>query len=190
MRRQSSELMAQIAPDFHLLDVWDMPAEGGRDDFGRLVEIVTSFDPAKSDSTPTRALFALRFRIGALLHWDDPSPARPTLQDRVPVHLRNTATTPPIVSDHGFVPLYRTDDEWAAEISNATVHGVLHLAWVDRHNGRYGGQLSVYVKPRGMLGRGYLALISPFRHLVVYPALLRQIGRAWNRQPRPVRSPR
>ncbi len=24
-----------------------------------------------------------------------------------------------------------------------------------------------------------MALIAPFRHLVVYPAMMRQIGRAW-----------
>lgn len=40
-------------------------------------------------------------------------------------------------------------------------------------------RLAVYVKPRGRLGRQYMAFIAPFRHWVVYPALLRQIERAW-----------
>ena len=35
------------------------------------------------------------------------------------------------------------------------------------------------VKPRGRLGKQYMAFIAPFRHWVVYPALLRQIERAW-----------
>jgi hypothetical protein len=39
--------------------------------------------------------------------------------------------------------------------------------------------MAIYVKPRGVLGHAYLKLISPFRHLIVYPALLREIGRAW-----------
>jgi hypothetical protein len=29
-----------------------------------------------------------------------------------------------------FRSLYLLDDEWAAEIANQTVHGVLHLGWV------------------------------------------------------------
>ena len=52
------------------------------------------------------------------------------------------------------MPLYRTDDEFAAEISNQTVHGVLHLAWVEQGDGRYQAQMAVYVKPRGRLGQG------------------------------------
>jgi hypothetical protein len=39
--------------------------------------------------------------------------------------------------------------------------------------------MAVYVKPRGRLGKQYMAFIAPFRHWVVYPALLRQIERAW-----------
>jgi hypothetical protein len=46
--------------------------------------------------------------------------------------------------------------------------------------GRYQGQMAVYVKPRGGFGAAYMALIRPFRHRVVYPALMRRIERAWN----------
>jgi hypothetical protein len=80
----------------------------------------------------------------------------------------------------GFVPVYQTETEWAAEISNDTVHGVLHLAWVEQRSGRYRAQMGVYVKPRGRFGELYMMLIGPFRHRIVYPALLRQIGRAWD----------
>ena len=81
-----------------------------------------------------------------------------------------------------FGPLYRTDTEFAAELSNQTVHGVMHLAWVEQGDGRYQGQMAVYVKPRGRLGQGYMELIKPFRHWIVYPALMRQIERRWNRR--------
>jgi len=40
--------------------------------------------------------------------------------------------------------------------------------------------MAVYVKPRGRLGETYMMLIQPFRHLIVYPALMRQIGHAWD----------
>ena len=79
-----------------------------------------------------------------------------------------------------FTPLYLTDVEFAAEVSNQTVHAVMHLAWVDQGKGVYQGQMAVYVKPRGRFGRAYMALIAPFRHLIVYPALMRQLERTWN----------
>ena len=80
------------------------------------------------------------------------------------------------------MPLYRTDVEYAAELSNRTVHAVMHLAWADQGDGAYQGQMAVYVKPRGLFGEGYMAFIKPFRYLVVYPALMRHIERAWNRR--------
>jgi hypothetical protein len=42
--------------------------------------------------------------------------------------------------------------------------------------------MAVYVKPRGRFGEAYMAFIKPFRYLIVYPALERQIERAWNRR--------
>ena len=78
-----------------------------------------------------------------------------------------------------FTSLYLTDDEWAAEIGNRTVHGVLHLSWVPNQTGGYRGQMAVLVKRRGLLGTAYMAAIKPFRHLLVYPAMLRDIGREW-----------
>ena len=60
------------------------------------------------------------------------------------------------------------------------MHGVMHLAWADQGDGRYQGQMAVYVKPRGLFGKGYMALIKPFRYRIVYPALMRQTEREWN----------
>ncbi len=185
--------ISEVAPDFRLEDVWALPARGGADDFATLLEVMASLDPAHGKSFGTRALFSIRYRVGGWLGWDDrrgalPVPDNPetTLSARLPRDLRDTATGPgdtatgPDLGSYGFVPLYRTDVEWAAELSNRTVHAVMHLAWVDRGRGRYQGQMGVYVKPRGRLGTGYMALIAPFRHRVVYPALMNQIEQAWN----------
>ncbi len=92
-----------------------------------------------------------------------------SLTDRLPDDLRNTAADLHFDS-LPFAPLYRTDVEFAAELSNQTVHGVMHLAWVDQGEGRYQGQMAVYVKPRGPLGKGYMALIKPFRYLDCLPS--------------------
>ena len=40
-------------------------------------------------------------------------------------------------------------------------------------------QMAVLVKPNGLLGIFYMAVIKPFRHLIVYPALMREIERNW-----------
>lgn len=182
-------VIAQIAPDFTLLDAWEVPAEGGRVDFEAFVDVFTTLDLARAESVPARALFALRARLGRCLGWDDseevahrrpiPGRAETTLASGLPPRLRGTAPRVAFAVEYGLTPLYRTADEWAAEVSNATVHGVIQLAWIDQGAGRYRGRLAVYVKPRGALGRAYLEVIRPFRHLIVYPAILRQIGRAW-----------
>ena len=56
-------------------------------------------------------------------------------------------------------------------------HGVMHLGWVADGTGGYRGQMAVLVKPTGLLGDAYMAAIRPFRHLIVYPATMRQIER-------------
>jgi hypothetical protein len=182
----------EIAPDFRLEDVWALPARGGREDFATLREVIASLDPAHAESRATRALFGMRHRLGRWLRLDGaPRPpvvlddTESTLSARLPEDLRNTATGPRIRSTDleglvDFKPLYRTDVEWATELSNRTVHAVMHLAWVDQGEGLYRGQMGVYVKPRGRLGAAYMAAIAPFRHRIVYPALMREIERAWN----------
>ena len=179
----------EVAPDFRLEDVWALPVHGGADDFATLLEVMASLDPADGGSYATRALFSIRLRVGELFGWDDasrplaiPEESETTLSARLPEDLRNTATGPDPSSTTArrFTPLYRTDVEWAAEITNRTVHAVMHLAWIEKGEGLYQGQMGVYVKPRGRFGAAYMAMIAPFRHRVVYPALMRQIERAWN----------
>ena len=55
----------------------------------------------------------------------------------------------------------------------------MHVGWVPDRAGGYRGQMAVLVRPNGALGVAYLAAIAPFRHLVVYPLMMRDIGRAW-----------
>ena len=39
--------------------------------------------------------------------------------------------------------------------------------------------------PNGVLGQGYMVAIKPFRHLFIYPSLLRQIESGWAASPTP-----
>jgi hypothetical protein len=189
-----------LVPDFVLEDVWALPVQGGPEDFQALLDLAGSFDPSQIESRPTRFLWNLRDRLGVWLDLGEistsvedqdagdlsiPGTAETSLRDRLPPDLRGSATDVAFGS-LPFVPLYRTDREAAAEISNKTVHGVAHLAWVERGEGRYEGRMAVYVKPRGAFGRAYMALIKPFRYWVVYPALTRQMERMWDARARGV----
>lgn len=184
----------EIVPDFRLEDVWALPVHGSADQFPELLEMATSLDPARADSRATRFLWELRDRLGK---WFDlgrirvqegdaptgpmsiPGTGEASLRERLPEDLRGSLADQDFAS-LPFSPLYRTDHEAAAEISNRTVHGVVHFSWVEERDGRYRGQMAVYVKPRGRFGAGYMALIKPFRYLIVYPALMRQVERAWD----------
>lgn len=171
----------ELARDFAVLDVWALPTPGGRDDFDDLVARWRTFDPART-SLVVRALFAIRWSLGRVLGLDRPATGLghrvPTLRDRLTDDLR-CRTTELECGRGPFVHLYRTADECALEIANRTVHGVLHLGWVADGTGAYRGQLAVLVKPNGALGRAYLVAIAPFRHLIVYPLVLRDVGRRW-----------
>jgi hypothetical protein len=172
----------ELTGDFRVEDVWALPTPGGPDDFPRLVELLASFDPSQSASRAVRALFAIRWKVGGLLGWDAPDAGLgsrvPTLRDRLPADLRD-ARPGRDFDALPFTPLYLTDDEWAAEIANRTMHGVVPLGWVPDGTGGYRGQMAVLVKRNGLLGNAYMAAIAPFRHLLVYPPALREMGRRW-----------
>jgi Protein of unknown function (DUF2867) len=186
----------EVAPDFQVEDVWALPTPGGPDDFPRLMRRFASDDPRELDaqgrfvgdgshgiaSRASRALFALRWKLGELLGWDDSDSGVgrrvATLRARLPVDLRNGPRGPD-PNSVPMTPLYLTEDEFAAEMANRTVHSVMHLGWVPDGTGGYRGQMAVLVKPNGRFGAAYMAAIKPFRYLIVYPALMRQIERDW-----------
>ena len=173
-----------LTKDFQVLDVWALPTPGSEGDFTQLVDLWSTFDPGKS-SPVVRTLFAIRWTLGRVLGLDRPDTglgARvETLRDRLPDDLRHAPND--LARDGSpFSPLYLTDNEFAMEIANQTVHGVLHVGWVPDAAGgfrQFRGQMAVLVRPNGALGVAYMAAIAPFRHLIVYPLMMRDIGQAW-----------
>ena len=172
----------ELTHDFRLEDVWALPTPGGPGDFPALVALVASSQASQGSSRAVRTLWAIRWQVGKLLGWDSPDGGLgstvPTLRDRLPADLRDAPSGPDFAA-LPFVSLYLIEDEWAAEIANRTMHGVMHMGWVPDEAGGYRGQMAVYVKPNGLLGTAYMAAIRPFRHLLVYPPMLRQIERQW-----------
>jgi Protein of unknown function (DUF2867) len=173
----------ELTRDFRLEDVWALPTPGGPGDLPRLVQQIASMDPSESSSRAARMLWAIRWKVGELLGWDRPDGGhaleRPTLQDRLPVDLREGPSGPPDSEMAPFTSVYLLESEWAAEIVNRTVHGVVHIGWVPDQTGGYRGEMAVLVKPNGLLGAAYMAAIRPFRHLIVYPPLMRKIEQDW-----------
>jgi hypothetical protein len=187
MRRPNTEHTSrpwrihELTRDFHLDDVWELPTPGGPHDFPRLVQVFASSDPSRQPLV-VRTLFAIRWKVGELLGWDKPDAGRgsegATLRDRLPEDLRDGPSGP----EFGALPftsLYMTDHEFAAEIANRTMHGILHLGWVPDEAGGYRGRMAVYTKRNGLFGTAYMAAIKPFRHLIVYPLMTRQLERKW-----------
>jgi hypothetical protein len=173
-----------LTKDFQVLDVWALPTPGDADGFAQLVDMWSTFDAQRS-SPIVRALFSIRWTIGRVLGLDRPETGLGVrvekLRDRLPADLRDAPTG--LASGRSpFSPLYLTDDEFAVEIANQTVHGVMHVGWVPDAAGGFRGQMAVLVRPNGALGRAYLAAIAPFRHLIVYPLMMRDIARTWREQ--------
>jgi len=167
----------EITADFRVEDVWALPVRGGRSDFAALVKGIAAGDPSRS-SRLARALWTIRWKAGELLGWDE---AKSGLEGRVPTLRKRLAADLLEAPGPGFealpfTSLYLIDDEFAAEMANHTMHGVIHLGWVAEGTG-YRGQMAVLVKPNGLLGTAYMAAIRPFRHLIVYPAMMRQLER-------------
>jgi hypothetical protein len=173
----------EIVPDFQLEDVWALPTPGGPNDFPPLVQGIASADPAKSLPRAARALWNLRWRLGELFGWDEddtgPGTRVRSIRERLPADLRD-APSGPAFETLPFTSLYLLENEWAAEMANRTVHGVFHLGWVAEETGGYRGQMAVYVKPNGPLGSVYMAAIKPFRYLIVYPQMMRELERRWH----------
>ena len=102
----------------------------------------------------------------------------PTLRERLPEDLRDAPSGPDFSR---FRSVYLLDDEWAAEIADRTVRGVMHIGWVENEVGGWRGRMAVLVRPSGLLGRAYMAANLPFRHLIFYPPSMREIGREWRK---------
>ncbi len=172
----------ELTRDFQIEDVWALPTPGGPDDLAHLVRQFDSGDGSNVFTGVVGALFAIRWKLGALLGWDKSGAGLGTrvgsLRERLPADLRDGPRGPDLRAVP-FKSVYQTENEWVSEIANRTVHAVMHIGWVADEAGGYRGQMAVLVKPNGLLGALYMLGIRPFRYLGVYPALFRGFGRSW-----------
>ncbi|QKW05339.1 DUF2867 domain-containing protein [Streptomyces sp. NA04227] len=173
----------EFTRDFRIEDVWSFRAPGaGPDDFPVMLDALKAAYDTRKEPAPVRFLFAVRWKLGALLGWDSPRAGLgsrvASLRERLPGDLARTAADATPCTDP-FTDVYLLGDEAARELANRTVHDIMHLGWVANGEGGYELRMAALVKPNGRFGRLYMAFIAPFRYLIIYPALTRQWERAW-----------
>jgi hypothetical protein len=119
------------------------------------------------------------WKFADLLGWEGIGSRYMTLRDRLPADLAVFRRQGPDFTTLPFVPLYLTDSEFAAEVANRTLHGVMHIGAVEDESGCFRAQMAVLIKPANRLGSAYISAIRPLRIHVVYPAGMRQGKVLW-----------
>jgi len=172
-----------LLSDVSLHDVWAIPLNGGGP--GRSIRDARAIlfgDRRPPTNFAVRGLFTLRWALGRAFGWDDErhDPPGVSYVHRLAEADRSQSQVPPGTREGRFRVLYVLGDEALSELRNATVHAFLALALTPRPGG-YTLYLAIYVKPVSRFTTLYMALIDPFRRLVVYPALGRQAQQRWSR---------
>ena len=128
-----------------------------------------------------RMLLDIRLYVGLLFGWDrEPvAAAWKTFAARLTDadHSRSLAAagTP----DGFFRVVYRFQNEQLVELVNRTAHAAAVSALVETAS-TYRFYLGVYVRSVSRFTPLYMAVIDPFRKLIVYPRLLRSVSANWN----------
>ncbi len=168
--------------DVPLHDVWAIPLNGGGP--GRSIQDARAilFGDRRPPNLAVRGLFALRSALGRAFGWDDErhNPSSGSYVNRLAEADRSQSQVVPGTREGHFRVLYVLGQEALSELRNATVHAFVALALTPSPGG-YALYLAIYVKPVSRLTTLYMALIDPFRRLIVYPALGRQVQQRWSR---------
>jgi hypothetical protein len=132
-------------------------------------------------SPAARALLKIRLFIGRLLGWDrEPAAtARETFATRLTDADLSKSLVPAGTREGLFRVVYRFENEQLLELINRTAHAAALSALVETADA-YRFYFGVYVRSVGRFTPVYMALIDPFRKLLVYPSLLRTVRASWN----------
>ena len=137
---------------------------------------------AGSHASPVvRALLNIRFFVGRLLGWDrEPAAtAWETFATRLTAADRSKSLVSAGTPEGLFHVVYRFENEQLLELINRTAHAAALSALIETADA-YRFYFGVYVRNVGRFTPVYMALIDPFRKLVVYPSLLRGVRAKWN----------
>jgi hypothetical protein len=127
-------------------------------------------------------LLDIRFFVGRFFGWDrEPAPtAWKTFATRLTDIDRSRSLAAAGSRDGFFRVVYRFENEQLVELINRTAHAAALSTLVETATA-YRFYLGVYVRSVSRFTPFYMALIDPFRKLIVYPSLLRSVAARWNR---------
>lgn len=194
--RENQWFVQQLAYDFELLDVWEYPIifrESEGDSFHLFQKhaieptLQNAFDISAAGMLfHLRALYGYVFRVDtAVNNVPVPECTEVSLQERMSEedmkrHLPEKAMQLRTENFLDFRNVYTFENESVHEIANSTEHTLMHYSWNKVGEDQYKVQMAAYVKHRNWMGTGYVKLIGPFRHRIVYPHLFDKYVRLWN----------
>jgi hypothetical protein len=165
--------------DVPLHDVWAIPLPNGRPDLTlrHVLTLMQTTEPHQVNPM-VHALFSLRWFLGRLFRWDKPTTI-PSYVDRLPPADRACSLDQPGRQNGLFRVVYTFENESLGEIINSTVHAfsLLTLQPAEKGHTLY---WAIYVKKINRLTPFYMALIDPFRRLLIYPAIIKTLQRHLN----------
>jgi hypothetical protein len=165
-----------------LHDVWAIDLPRARSGI-TLDELLRTASACLLTPSPiVRALLNIRLFIGRLLGWDR-EPVATTWESfamRMTTTDRSRSLVPAGTREGLFRVVYRFENEQLLELINRTAHAAALSALVETGHG-YRFYFGVYVRSVSRFTPIYMALIDPFRKLVVYPSLLRTVRAKWNK---------
>jgi hypothetical protein len=128
-----------------------------------------------------RMLLDIRLFVGRFFGWDrEPAAtAWTTFATRLTHTDRSKSLTAVGTRDGFFRVVYRFENEQLVELINRTAHAAALSALVETETS-YRFYLGVYVRSVSRFTSFYMALIDPFRKLIVYPSLLRSVCARWD----------
>jgi hypothetical protein len=170
-----------LLADVPLHDVWMVELPGGGPN--RTLSDARAFmstENLMSLNPVVRSLFQLRWWLGRVFRWDSTTrtPSGQSFIDRLSDEDRQESLLEPGSPAGPFTVLYVRPFEAVSEIRNATVHAFSVLAFEPCSEG-YRLFWAIYVAPVTRLTGLYMALIDPFRRVLIYPAILRRVHQSW-----------
>ena len=161
-----------------LHDVWSVDLPRWRagvtlDDFLR-----TGGNCLCTPSPLVRTLLDIRFFIGRMFDWDNEPATIVTFATRLTDADRSRSLIAPGTRDGFFRVVYRFENEQLVELINRTVHAAALSTLVETATG-YRFYFGIYVRNVSRFTPFYMALVDPFRKLIVYPSLLHSVRARW-----------
>jgi hypothetical protein len=134
-----------------------------------------------SPSSLVRMLLNIRFLIGRLFALDhEPKvAAAETFVTRLTDLDRSRSLAPTGTQDGFFRIVYRFENEQLVELINRTVHAAA-LSTLVETTAAYRFYFGIYVRNVSRFTPFYMALVDPFRKMIVYPSLLRTVRVRWD----------